>query len=222
MMSCFILYVADRDTPSFQARRTAVDVVCAGDSITGWNNYGRVTTWPYPTYPGFLQPRSDPSEVSIANGGIAGEISRNGPAQVRDYLELFPSARYFVVGYGTNDLGMWPEVELTSPRIIENVDVMVKAIRRGARVPILLNVPHANESAFPRHVARGLHQMRDYHNARLTAYCVEARVPLIDICAKLQNEHFDDELHPNGHGARIIADEVSRVLIAQGPGEPPT
>ena len=67
----------------------------------------------------------------VANGGIAGEVSPNGLGQVRDYLELFPNARYFVVGYGTNDLGMWPEVERTSPRIIENLDRMVRAIRRA-------------------------------------------------------------------------------------------
>ena len=68
---------------------------------------------------------------------------------------LFPNARYFVVGYGTNDLGMWPEVERTSPRIIENLDGMVRAIREGGRGPILLNVPYANESVFPRHGRRG-------------------------------------------------------------------
>ena len=60
--------------------------------------------------------------MTIANGGIAGEVSPNGLGQVRDYLDLFPNARYFVVGYGTNDLGMWPQVERTSPRIIDNLD----------------------------------------------------------------------------------------------------
>ena len=109
----------------------------------------------------------------VANGGIAGEVSPNGLGQVRDYLELFPNARYFVVGYGTNDLGMWPEVERTSPRIIENLDGMVRAIRDGGRQPILLNVPYANESMFPRQVAEDLHRKRDYHNERLRAYCLE-------------------------------------------------
>jgi hypothetical protein len=30
-----ILYLADRGTPAFRAAQSAVDVVCAGDSITG-------------------------------------------------------------------------------------------------------------------------------------------------------------------------------------------
>ena len=148
-----ILYVADRGMPSFQTASLSVDVVCAGDSITGWNNFGGVRDWPYRTYPEFLQRLCEPLGLRIANGGIAGEVSPNGLGQVRDYLDLFPNARYFVVGYGTNDLGMWPEVERTSPRIIENLDRMVRAIRDSGRQPILLNVPYANESMFPRRVA---------------------------------------------------------------------
>ena len=148
-----ILYVTDKEMPFFQTARLSADVVCAGDSITGWNNFGGVRGWPYRTYPEFLQRLCDPIGLTVANGGIAGEVSKNGDAQVRDYLDLFPNARYFVLGYGTNDLGMWPEVEQTSPRIIENLDQMVQAIRDGGRQPIILNVPYANESMFPRRIA---------------------------------------------------------------------
>ncbi len=119
-----VLYIADRGMPSFQAARLSADIVCAGDSITGWNNFGGVRDWPYRTYPEFLQGLCECQGLTVANGGIAGEVSPNGLGQVRDYLSLFPNAWYFVVGYGTNDLGMWPEVERTSPRIIENLDRM--------------------------------------------------------------------------------------------------
>ena len=119
--------------PPSRRVRTTVDVVCAGDSITGWNNFGVVREWPYRTYPEFLQRLCDPLGLTIANGGIAGEVSPNGLGQVRDHLSLFPNARHFVVGYGTNDLGMWPEVEQTSPQIIENLNRMVRAIRDDGR-----------------------------------------------------------------------------------------
>jgi lysophospholipase L1-like esterase len=207
-----VLYVADRGTPSFQAARLSADVVCAGDSITGWNNFGVVRDWPYCTHPEFLQRFCEPLGLTVANGGIAGEISPNGVGQVRDYLGLFPNARYFVVGYGTNDLGMWPQVERTSPRIIENLDQMVRSIRDDGRQPILLNVPYANESMFLRSVAEDLHRMRDYHNERLNRHCLENQVPLVDIASKLRDEHFADELHPNDEGAQVIATEVLRVL----------
>ena len=150
-----VLYLADRGSPAFEAGRTTADVVCAGDSITGWNNFGVVRDWPFRTYPECLQRLCNPLGLTVANGGIAGEVSPNGLSQVQDYLDLFPNARYFVVGYGTNDLGMWPDVERTSPMIIGNLDRMVRAIREGGRRPILLNVPFANESMFPQPVAEG-------------------------------------------------------------------
>ena len=43
------LYLSDRDSPAFETSRKTVDVVCAGDSITGWNNFGGVRDWPYRT-----------------------------------------------------------------------------------------------------------------------------------------------------------------------------
>jgi len=207
-----VLYVADRGTQPFQTARRSADVVCAGDSITGWNNFGVVRDWPYRTYPEFVQRLCDPWGLTVANGGIAGEVSPSGLGQVQDYLDLFPNARYLVIGYGTNDLGMWPEVERTSPRIIENLDRMVRAIRDGGRQPILLNVPCANESMFPRSVAEDLHRMRDYHNERLRRRCLESQTPLVDIASKLRHEHFADELHPNDEGAQVIAEEIFQVL----------
>src|SRR5208337_2550059 len=103
------VYTVAQGTPTFEAERTAVDIVCCGDSLTGWNNFGPVNSWPYPTYPQFLQILCKPLKLRIANGGIAGEISDNGPQQVTGYLELFPNARYSVIGMGTNDLGMSPD-----------------------------------------------------------------------------------------------------------------
>ena len=207
-----VIYVAERGLGRFETARLAANVVCAGDSITGWNNFGVVNDWPYPTYPQFLQGLCEPLNLTIANGGIAGEVSPNGVGQVRDYLSLFPNARVFVVGYGTNDLGMWPEVEETSPAIIENLDRMVRVVRDCGRQPILLNVPMVNESMFPAVLVRDLRRMRDYHNSRLSSHCLGDHVPLVDIASKLRDEHFADELHPNEAGAQVIAGEVFRVL----------
>ena len=206
------LYLADRGSPAFEAGRTSVDVVCAGDSITGWNNFGAVGEWPFRTYPESLGRLFEPPGRAVADCGIAGEVSGNGPGQVREYLGLFPGARYFVVGYGTNDLGMWPDVEQTSPRIVGNLDRMVRAIRDGGRQPVLLNVPPANGRMFPRPVAKGLRSHRAYHNGRLAVYCREGGIPLVDVATSLRDEHFGDELHPNDEGARLIALEVFRVL----------
>jgi lysophospholipase L1-like esterase len=212
MMMSSVLCVADQDAPSFETSCLLIDVVCAGDSITGWNNYGSMPDWPYRTYPEFLQQLCQPAGLRVANGGIAGEISQNGLGQVQEYLELFPNARYFIIGYGTNDLGIWPQVEQTSRLIIENLDLMVQAIRTGGRKPVLLNVPYVNRLMFPGPLAENLSRQRDYHNARLREYCLGYHIPLAEICSKMLDEHFADELHPSDGGAKIIAAEVFKVL----------
>jgi lysophospholipase L1-like esterase len=213
-MTATVLYWADHDRPDFDVGRITVDVVCAGDSITGWNNYGPVESWPYHTYPQFLQELCDPLGLKIANGGVAGEISENGIWQVREQLDLFPNARYFIIGYGTNDLGMWPDVERTSQKIIANLEQMVASVTDRGKQPILLNVPYANESMFSTQIADDLYRKRDYHNEKLKAFCQKHNMPLADICSKLKDEHFADELHPNDAGAKIIAEEVFRVFQA--------
>jgi lysophospholipase L1-like esterase len=197
-----VLYLAERGWPTFEAARTSVGVVCAGDSITGWNNFRVVGDWPYRTHPEFLRRLSETLGLTVANGGIAGEISGNGLGQVRDYVCLFPNARYFVIGYGTNDLGMWPDVERTSPRIIEDLDGMVPAVREGGRQPVLLNVPYANESMFPRPLAEDLHRKRDYHNERLAAYCRDGRIPLVALASKLRTSTSPTSCTPTRKGRR--------------------
>ena len=209
-----VICTVEKGSPAFEAGRAAVDIVCAGDSLTGWNNFGPAHSWPYRTYPDFLQELCVPLGLKIANGGIAGEISDNGPRQVQDYLALFPNARYFIMGMGTNDMGMWPDLEATSKRIIGNLEQMVQAVKDQGRQPILFNVPNANAAIFLPNVAVELRGKREYHNARLEEFCGEHGIPLADICSRLHDEHFGDELHPNARGARIIAEEVFKVLAA--------
>ena len=207
-----VVNVANTDHPSFEQDRLAVDVVCAGDSITGWNNFGATDIWPYSTYPQFLQTLTEPPGLQIANGGIAGEVSENGLGHVRRYLEMFPNSRYFIIGFGTNDLGTWPDLEATSRRIIDNLASMVQTVRERRKLPILFNVPYANESMFSPHIAREAHEKRDYHNDCLRRFCSENSIPLADICSCLRDDHFGDALHPNEAGARIIAEQIFTVL----------
>ena len=156
MMTLEILYTADHGSPAFETARTAVDVVCAGDSLTGWNNFGPADTWRYRTYPEFLQELCEPLGLRIANGGIAGELSDKGPKQVKDYLDLFPHARYFVMGMGTNDLATWADTEATSRRIIDNLGKMVQTVRDRGKRAILFNIPNANIAMFPPRLAKQL------------------------------------------------------------------
>ena len=206
------LYVVNDGVGTFERDRMAVDIVCAGDSITGWNNYGPPQYWPFSTYPRFLQTLCAPRGWRVADGGIAGEISDNGLGHVNRYLEHFPNAGIFVVGFGSNDLGMWPETAPTSERILDNMSQIAARIRSQNRRTVFINVPHVNESRFPTAIAAETHAKRDYHNPRLGELARTLGVPIADICTRLADEHFGDELHPNDIGAGLIAEEVFKVL----------
>jgi lysophospholipase L1-like esterase len=113
---------------------------------------------------------------------------------------------------GTNDLRMWPKAEARSKRIIDNLGKMVQLVRDRGKRAILFNVPNVNEAEFLPLVAKELRAQRDYHNAMLRDFCEQDRVPLAGICSRLRDEHIGDELHPNEAGAKIIAEEVFKVL----------
>ena len=87
--------------------------------------------------------------MKVANGGIAGEVSDNGPQQVQDYLELFPNARYFIIGMGTNDLGTWPDTAATSKRIIGNLGKMVQAVKESRQAGRPLQCAERERSHVP-------------------------------------------------------------------------
>lgn len=207
-----VVYLSDAGSANAASLCESVDVVCAGDSLTGWNNFGPVSSWPFLTYPHFLQEICDPLGLTLADGGIAGEVSGRGLWHVQRYLEFFPNSRYFAIGFGTNDLGGAADHVVTSSLILENLGGMVEAVRDAGKTPMLFNVPYVNESMFGALMAKELHEQRDYHNGRLAEYCADKKVPLADVCSCLKDEHFGDEVHPNEAGARIIAECVFAVL----------
>jgi gamma-glutamylaminecyclotransferase len=206
------LFVAQQGNYEFTRQRTQVDIVCVGDSITGWNNFGPPENWPFPTYPRFLQLLCSPQGNRVVDGGIAGEVSPAGPRHVSRYLEWFVNATWYVIGFGTNDLGMSDDVRNTSERIVEHMRAMASRVASRGKNPIFLNVPHPNSRYFPTTVANRLRGDRVYHNQQLAKFCDSAHIPLVDICTPLNDDHFGDALHPNETGARIIAETVFRTL----------
>lgn len=210
-----ILFLSDLEKDFFEKQRKEIDVVCVGDSITGWNNIRsegiEVPYGPYPTYPEFLQELLGNS-LRVADGGIAGEISVNGIDHVEQCLDLFPNSRYFILGFGTNDLPGSSNLERTSKAVIYNMDRMINEIVNKNKVFFLINVPYIAGRRFSKKLLDMAKEERDYHNARLEAYAQEQNIPLADICSLLKEEHFADGVHPNKKGAKVIAQEVYKLI----------
>ncbi|MEI6058754.1 MAG: SGNH/GDSL hydrolase family protein [archaeon] len=199
--------------------RNKVNVVCVGDSITGYNNWDDKSSWISQTYPEFLPEQLERrgKDLVVANCGMAGELSDDGLRRVERFLAMFPKSRYFVIGYGTNDLANHIDVGVVSESIVTNIDSVVEGVFRAGKKSVLLNVPYVNEICFPVGVAAYYHERRDFYNSKLAAYASKRKISLVDICSKLQNGHyFIDELHPNISGAKVIAGEVADVLAKNG------
>jgi lysophospholipase L1-like esterase len=204
-MNAEVLGIFDHETDPFQADRIAFDVVCAGDSLTGWGNFGPPQSWPFRCYPEFLQVLCEPLGLKVANCGVAGETSDNGVWQVCDYVKLFATARFFLICYGANDLDDSDDHEATSGRVIANLGQMVQAVRRRGKQPIILDLPDVNARLFPGDLLLAARTARSYHNARLRQFCQELDIPLAGISTCLGEEHFGDACHPNVEGAKIVA-----------------
>jgi lysophospholipase L1-like esterase len=202
-----LLYLSDRGKELFQKRRLSVDIVCAGDSITGWNHLGEeaISNNGFLTYPYFLQRLTS---LQVFDGGIAGADSNQGISHIKEYLELFPNSRIFLIGYGTNDLGCSGSLGRISEQLMNNLDSMINEVCGKDKKPILVNVPPMNPSFLPLEIVNVSNLRRSYHNKRLEGYSKERRIALIDIYSVLNSSHFRDAIHPNEKGAEKIAKKI--------------
>ena len=213
-----ILYLSDSDNPDFDERRKLINIACVGDSITGWNNIRFEMLGPsgvgqeiYPTYPEFLQELAK-KRFFVVDCGIAGAISREGLVYVKNALQKFPNARYFVLGFGTNDLAEGYPIESVSNNILNNYSIMIDNVLKNSKQPVLFNVSQLNSTAFNERVVEDGRKKIKYYNQRLEEYCKSRNIPLADIYPVLKDEHFADAIHPNEEGARLIAQEVYKTI----------
>ena len=146
----------------------------------------------------------------VVNGGVAGEVSQRGVELVEKYLKLFPNAKKYVIGFGTNDFAHWDTTKV-SEHIINNLKAMTSLIKEAGKKPLLINMPYLNESKIEADRVKITHEKRDYHNQKL-AEAFSGKVKIADICSKLKDKDFGDILHPNKLGAEVIAKEVFKYL----------
>ena len=210
-----LIYLSELESHFHEASR--VDIVCVGDSITGWNNIRsnevRVQSGPFPTYPQFLQELMP--ELCVADCGVAGAFSKEGYDHTTICLGLFQNANYYIIGYGANDMagvGNIPDIHERSQKIISNLEKIINKVLKKQKKPILLNVPKINGNRFPIATRLKANLERLDYNECLRDYCNQRQIPLVDIYSRLNDGHFADGIHPNEEGAGIIAQEVYRIF----------
>ena len=196
-----ILYTADQGSPAFEAARTAVDVVCAGDSLTGWNNFGPAR---HLALSALIRNSSKNSAYRWACGSpMAASRARSATTGRSRWWTTWHFSPIPAISSSAWARMTWERGPTRKRRARGSSAILgrwSRLVSGSGQEAVLFNVPNANESMFPPAVAQELREKRDYHNARLKEFCGEQGIPLADICSRLQDEHF----------ARRVASECRR------------
>jgi lysophospholipase L1-like esterase len=187
-----------------------IKVVCIGDSITGWNltsSDGR--GWPFKTYPEIL---AENFKLPIANQGYEGEVSFYAREITEKSLKKYPNAEHFIFLFGANDIEesipQERQAEDVAKQVCSNLESCIGLIVQKQKKPVMLSIPHAFKIGW----ASEYNLKADECNARFKEYCAQQKIPFIDICTALRQEHFADGIHPNDKGAELIAKRVYEAL----------
>jgi lysophospholipase L1-like esterase len=80
---------------------------------------------------------------AMLNGGIGSETSAMGLARLPEALALNPDYRFFVLGYGTNDVNHGTVASFRT-----NMQAMIDMVKGAGRLPIIPRIPYAGNAAY--------------------------------------------------------------------------
>jgi acyl-CoA thioesterase-1 len=146
--------------------------------------------------------------ADVLNGGRSGTKSDVGAAKIAGDVASYRPA-YALILYGTNDWNT-PACRNDFPcTTIDNLRTMVQETRAGGAMPIVGTIPPVN----PQYVDRQAEDRNDWvrrMNALVKAMAAQERAPVADVHAAFANQPslpplFDDFLHPNDEGYRVMS-----------------
>jgi lysophospholipase L1-like esterase len=126
-----------------------------GDSITALA-FGR----PPGQEAGFaatVQRRHPSHAPAVINGGVGGDKSDEGVGHIDEWLRMNKDARFWCVGYGTNDAA---GDATDTAHFRTNLESIVDRTRRAGRIPILATIPFASDGQH-RYIPRFNEELRD-------------------------------------------------------------
>ena len=152
---------------------------------------------------------------TIVNEGVSGTSSADGAASISDTLSRYPSAKYYLVMYGSNDaygdnttaavpsgMGMIPEEPGYSGSYKDNMQRIISAILAAGKTPYLAEVPFTSDPL------RSNAIIYEYNAAIgeliLTNNILVPPPPFYTYFQAHQGE-LADGLHPNGTGYQSMA-----------------
>ncbi len=149
--------------------------------------------------------------VTIANEGISGTTSADGAASISTTLSKYPSAKYYLVMYGTNDayipavpsgMGLIPTDPGYNGSYKDHMQKIISAILAAGKVPYLADVPYTSDPL------RSNAMIYEYNAAVdelfITNNILVTPPPFYAYFQTHQGE-LADGIHPNGTGYQSMA-----------------
>jgi len=178
-----------------------------GDSITALA-FGRAQQ---PSFATCVHDRHASFFPVMLDGGIGGTTSRDGAARVDDWIAENPDARFWAIGYGSND-SAGHATDASSFR--NDMRKIVSRLRAAGRVPILASIPYSTD---------GQHEGIPSFNRAIEEIRSESSLPAgPDLYAWFfaHPNELRDGLHPNERGVdsmnRLWADAVEPLYARAG------
>jgi lysophospholipase L1-like esterase len=204
-------------TPTGTGPPETVDVeyVAVGDSITfGSNDTISSDGIGYEPILGNLLTVSKGYPVNIANEGVGGVSSADGAAFISATLSKYPSAKYYLVMYGTNDAdtsgGPTPSGMNSLPgdpgydgSYKDNMQKIISAILANGKTPYLAEVPY---TTLARYSNSSIQEYNVVIDQLYVANGISVTPPPFYAYFLAHPGELDDGLHPNGAGYQSMAD----------------
>ncbi|MBP2678496.1 MAG: hypothetical protein H6Q82_1561, partial [Deltaproteobacteria bacterium] len=146
---------------------------------------------------------------NIANKGVGGVDSAYGAANISTTLSMYPSAKYYLVLYGTNDADTYFDGPVSKATYKSNMQTIISAILAAGKTPYMAKVPYTSN------VRYSISSILEY-NAAIDELVAENGITVSppDFYALFQNTSLldADGLHPNGTGYQAMASQWQAAL----------
>ncbi len=199
----FVVTAAPSRSPNgVQIDRIDVHDISAGASDTWFFMGDSITAFAFgqsvPRGAGFaddVQRQHPEYYPAVINGGVGGDKSGDGVEHVDAWLRQNPDARFWAIGYGSND-SAGDSTDTTSFR--KNMQTIIDRIRGAGHVPILARIPYATD---------GQHSTIPRFNDIVDELQRENSLPMGPDLYRYFRAHPDqlrDGLHPDQRGIEAI------------------
>ena len=142
--------------------------------------------------------------VAVANEGVPGVSSDYGAAFIGDTLSRYPTAKSFLVLYGTNDAytnsGTFTPVSRGTYK--SNMQAIISAIKAAGKTPVLAKVPYTSN---PRYDLPSIQEYNVVIGELVAENGITVAPPAFYTLFQNPGLLSADGLHPNGTGYQSMA-----------------